>query len=222
MSESTVSVDLLSALQPRVGKLVTKGRIRSIRDRFASQRLAYSGGLPAEQQSLESARVHVHNQIRAEFFGQVGRRIDLMSLLCQQGADGNPLWALVDPLHTIGWLNGRVSEKGKRVIPDAEVQVGELERSSQVFSLLARFSKPLDESFDPIGLPPLPQRVRELAINQKIRRQAFWVGVLYQPDQWAAVDPDPALIVQWKDRPGEYHALAVWGVDGPAILEFVD
>lgn len=39
---------------------------------------------------------------------------------------------------------------------------------------------------------------------------------------WAQVRPDPALVVEWTDRPGEYYALAVWGHDGPRIVEFVD
>ena len=50
------------------------------------------------------------------------------------------------------------------------------------------------------------------------------IGVLYQPTAWTELQPnaDPALVVEWLDRPGEDFALAVWGHDGPRIMEFVD
>lgn len=72
----------------------------------------------------------------------------------------------------------------------------------------------------------IARRLNEHAIADRIarktRKRAMWLGVLYQPESWRQIDPDPALICEYTDLPGEYYALAVWGGDRAKIMEWVD
>lgn len=174
----------------------------------------YDGGLPAEQSSLyqlqQKRRRNAKAKRRALLISRVGRRIDLAALLNQRRRDELPRWAIVDPTRFLGNKEGQFDSDGMHCI-------GGYWRTIRGAKKLAS-----GKSFLPVGMPALPPRIRELATDPNIRRRARWVGVLYQPEEWREVEPDPALVVEWKARPGEYYALAVWGHDGPAIMEFVD
>lgn len=61
-----------------------------------------------------------------------------------------------------------------------------------------------------------------LFMNRDFIDNAKWMGILYQPDSWIEINPDPALIVEWKVLPKEYYCLAVWGGDKAQIEEFID
>lgn len=180
--------------------------------RAARQR--YAGGLQAERQSYNRLRARTRSAIRAAYLSRVGRRIDLIALLRQRDQERRPVWTVADPLRKIDRYNGRIEN-------DGDVCVGKA-GSDGFVRLSSRRRIDGDSSFEPAGMPALPPRVRELASDPKIRGRARWIGVLYQPEEWHEIDPDPALVVEWKDRPDEYFALAIWGDDRPEIEEFLD
>lgn len=173
-------------------------------------RCDYRGGLAAERTSYEVARATAKSRLRAAYLSRVGRPIDLAGLLRQRRRSGAPRWAVVDPVQPISGNNGKFDTDGQLGIGGKWRDITGLTESDGP-----------RRAFLPSGLPSLPPRVRDLATDDTIRRRANWVGVLYQPDQWREVEPDPALIVEWRDRPGEYFALAIWGGDRGQIEEFL-
>jgi hypothetical protein len=208
----------------------------------------YRGGLHGEQLAAgevrrvgrEVMRRH-RQQVRAIYLGRVGRRIDLMSLLALSRPDGTPCWTVADPLdkgngqyvHYMrpeGMGAGNTSYMSSVLPGDivGQTVIVGTEKGETIFTPHCRGDRSpgnLGRHVRPQGgLPPLPPAVRKLARDTKIRRRAKWIGVLYQPTAWEELrpNPDPALVVEWKDLPGEYYALAVWGHDGPRIMEFVD
>ena len=230
-------LDEVRSLREQNARLATIDRA-AIRERYA-------GGLPAEAQSAEilesQARVEAANlrkRVRMAVLGRRGRRIDLAAIMRQRRPDGRPAWAIVDPTHPISATVTYASDGNHYVHPAN----GEIGSSGDVaWPAIIRGEKihynrwtvrdrrvpglagpELASGFLPTGLPALPDRVRELVRDPNVIRRANRIGVLYQPEAWVEVNPDPALVVEWTDRPGEYYALAVWGVDGPAIMEFVD
>src|SRR5438067_1058324 len=80
----------------------------------------------------------------------------------------------------------------------------------------------LDYTEKRINRRSAPAQVRRILANPKTQKRANWVGALYQPESWTERNPDPAVVVEWKDLPGQYFALAVWGADYHRIMEFVD
>lgn len=129
-------------------------------------------------------------------------------------ADGSPVWALVDPRRPIDHYNGRHDTDGTTAWP----------RHDSTWYRYIPYddkAKRLAKSFIPDGMPALPKRVRALIKSPRVKRLATRVGVLYEPTTWREVKPDPALIVEWKDLPGEFYALAVWGGDRARIMEWV-
>jgi hypothetical protein len=146
--------------------------------------------------------------MRAAYLGRMGRRIDLLSMLSLLRQDGSPVWTVADPRYRVAADNGGYDSDGDLRWPGRG-------------SAYIRTQSPC-KNRTPQGMPPLPARVRQLVTDPAIRRRANRVGVLYQPEEWMQVRPDPALVVEWRDRPGEYYALAVWGADLPKIMEWVD
>lgn len=206
---------VVSAARSRASELVTVER--------ADILARYAGGLPAEQQSCvammagsREAAKSLRRAVRVAVLGRTGRRIDLGALMSQRRPDGQPAWAVVDPHYPIG-----AGGNGKH---DLDGTVGWPVRHGDGSNWVSLYEKSatVTKGFLPLGMPALPPRVRALATDRHVMRRAKRIGVLYQPDAWREVDPDPALVVEWRDLPGEYYALAVWGVDGPAIMEFVD
>lgn len=85
---------------------------------------------------------------------------------------------------------------------------------------LAEVAHHLNRAFGPAGLPPIPQKVREMIASPTITRRANRIGILFQPAAWIETNPDPALVVEWRDLPGQFYVLAVWGEDAPQIQEW--
>jgi hypothetical protein len=207
---------IMGSLERRPHSRAVASEVREIvRDlrRRRHDAAGYRGGLAAEQQSavaLRARRKADRRLLRASAMRRVGRRIDLIAMLNCRDAQGRPAWAIVDPRHSISSSNGRYDADGWRSVGGNYYAVGGL--------------KARKEAAIPSGVPALPAQARELFTAPKFRRlrkRAKWIGVLYQPAEWTAVNPDPAVVVEWIDRPGEYYALMVWGVDGPAIQEFI-
>lgn len=231
---------ILDAMQPRISRGLVACDIRTLRRRAHEIRDRYRGGMTAEIQSrhklLEDqglytpdggrytrtsadgshyfirAGRHKRPAIRRAILSRRGRKIELAGLLNQSRADGSPAWAIVDPRSRISSGNGGYHEaRGGRkpYVCVAGVSVG-------ILGLRDR-----NRDYEPVGMPPIPQRVRDLieGLDPKLVR---WAGVLYQPESWIERDPDPALIVEYQDVPCEYFALAVWGGDRAQIMEWVD
>lgn len=214
-----------SIAQPRPRLSTVRAAIRGIRRTLRSEIRAtesYRDGLAAEDQTSRRRRAEAltvaRRQAREVYLSRQGRRIDLPGLLRQRDGAGKPLWAIFDPMQQL--YNGacRMSE-GKRdsdgtmMISGKWVKIPGCDWKNQSGVVTA---------FLPAGgIPPIPARARELFRDRKIRRRAKWVGLLYQPEEWLAAKPDPAVVVEWCDRPGEYYALAVWGGDFRQIMEFV-
>lgn len=180
---------------------------------------AYVGGLPAELISArlrrDAAYAEARKTVRKARLGAKGRRIDLPALLRQCGKDRRPLWALVDPMR---WTpendEGKRDSDGTMRVSCFWVRIPGSDWKNESGKVVA---------FRPEGgIPPIPETARKLFADRIIRRDASWVGLLYQPDSWREANPDPAVVVEWKSRPGEYYCLAVWGDDAPTIMEWVD
>lgn len=180
----------------------------------------YAGGLPAERGSVRYYSRAQRAAYRASWLRQRGgRRIDLESLLAMTRLVDDervPVWALADPAREIEPRQGRWWPTNGLVTPgnkgDIIYHIGGVQWHIP--------SSHTVETVIPGGMPPLPPAVRRLATDRHIRRRAKLIMVLWQPDEWLRVDPDPALIVEWKDLPDEYYCLACWGHDGPVIEEF--
>jgi len=209
---------LSTFLSRRPHKQAVVARVKALGRTLAKAHRRYQGGLAAERQSLESLRVETARQMRAELFGRKGRRIELVQLLGQRRADGQPVWALADPDAQIDALNGAWDWPAAGQPAEAIIYAS---RWGRVIRIQAGQGGPGLPTLIPSGVPALPKRVRKLLRSTRLRRYAAWVGVLYQPEEWRRANPDPAVVVEWLDRPGEYYALAVWGVDRPWIMEFV-
>lgn len=185
-------------------------------------RQAYQGGLTAERQSWRQRRTETRSAIRAAYLAGLGRPIDLVALLRQRDASASPIWTVADPASEITARNGRIGG-------DGSVRIIGLGKARGRYGWAASDTRRIEtgrpcgggEDYQPAGMPALPPEARPIVTDDKIRRRANFVGVLYQPETWHQVDPDPAIVVEWRDRPGEYFCLAVWGGDRAQIEEFL-
>lgn len=208
MAIKTKTIDPIeSALQVRTSRALIATDVRDLRRARHELRNRYAGGLPAEKQSRDALLKARRHAVRLTVLRGHGRRIDLRGLLNQSMPNGHPLWAIVDPRLPISRINGSYDSDGTIGIGNQWRTIHGVERTKRNF--IAQ------------GMPVLPARVREMIGNVDADR-INWLGVLYQPDAWEEMKPDPALIVSYKDLPGEYYALAVWGGDRARIMEFVD
>lgn len=223
MAETTATpVDLLASLHRRVDARKVKSEVRDLA-RTAREIIArYRGGLPAEISSRNellsqlglrnlrgySCRHCIRPAIRRAIMRRRGRRIELAGLLKQRRSNGLPAWAIVDPRFPISHANGSRCNDGSLYINSRRYRIADLPGDGK--------------EYIPDGMPVLPARVRALVQDKKILRRAKWIGVLYQPESWREVKPDPAVVAEWLDLPGEYYALAVWGGDRAKIMEWVD
>lgn len=213
-------MSIMTHVKRRVSRTTVKAGLKQLRKDQAELRQAehrYDGGLAAEVDSLNrlrnSRRKAARTKRRQLYLSRIGRRIHLAELLKQRRQDGTPKWTIVDPAYSMTQIaNGKFDTDGQIYVGMRWVNIKGLEEGRDAPR----------KAFVPAGMPALPQRVRDLATDKTIRKRARWVGVLYQPEEWHEVDPDPALVVEWEDIPGEYYALAVWGDDMPQIMEFVD
>lgn len=181
----------------------------------------YVGGLPAEITSAKfrrkKAKLAARLAARKAWVSRKGRPIDLVALLKQSRPDGLPLWALADPMRASD-QNVRVDSGGDYVVGNNNACGNYDNKLSSVIKVgrkTGRSMRPAD------GIPPLPPVARRIVIDKDIRRRAHFVHLLYQPAEWLQVNPDPAIVVEWIDLPGQYFALCVWGADRPQIMEFV-
>lgn len=211
-----------SALAERVRRSEVRREWRKARRMLRAamaQSRAYDGSpLEGEKSSRKNIRKDALKAARLAcrraFVSRIGRRIALASLLIVKRPDGRPLWTICDPRHPVGENNGRWNTGSQTVAhitqpgPDIRVPGGRVPDSPSIVPTG--------------GIPPLPAAARRAVTDPHIRKRALWVGLLYQPEGWEEVRPDPAIVVEWKDRPGEYYALVVWGPDRPRIMEFVD
>lgn len=220
--------DLMQYLQPRVRLGAARGAVRHMRRELHSARRRYAGGTVAEAGSLRAIVSSTRLECRREFLGRQGRRIDLLGLLGQKRRDGSPVWALVCPLHPICADNGGVKQTPTAL--EYRLPCGDKYTPITAPYALTRRSNPVSVASEsdetsllraPSGIPALPRHVRRMLADPKILRRAARIAVLYQPESWQVRKPDPALVVEWIDRPGEWYALAVWGGDAPRIMEFV-
>jgi len=186
----------------------------------------YRGGLAAETQSLTALRADLRirhrlnrSALRAAKLSREGRPIDIMGLLKQLDAANRPIWAIVDPRKPINSANGNVQTRSH----EGRIVTEFVHWPSGTTSQLTVDGGPGGNSaYIPSGIPALPKRVRELVRDPRIQRRANRIGILYMPETWTEVQPDPALVVEWKDIPGQFFALAVWGGDRARIMEWVD
>lgn len=208
----TTIQDALLARRPH--KRAVVARVKRLGRQLARQTKRYRGGLPAEVQSVDLLRRQTARLIRRELFSRRGRPIDLVALLRQRRPDGMPVWCLADPRYPLGEYNGawRWPHKDSPAVAVALCNGRRIEAGN---------GGPGAELLRPSGMPALPRRVRSIVNSPLVTRHASMVGVLYQPDEWQQLHPDPALIVEWRDLPGQYYALAIWGGDRARIAEYV-
>lgn len=233
MSEYT---GIMPATQKRISSRVTSKRIREVQRANRDARKRYRGGTIAEIDSQRILHQQCRLEVRRTWLSRQGRKIDLISLLTQRREDGSPLWAIADPMMKLGgekrWSgtdtrNGMIECSSSAQTATYWVAAKSHQRSrwGSGYDLAASITVPMHDvnhDYTADAIPALPARVRALFGDKKIRDRAKFVALLYQPSEWRLPKPDPAVVVEWWDRPGEYFALAVWGVDGPAIMEFVD
>jgi hypothetical protein len=209
------------ALAPQVKREAVIEGLAAIRRESANRRDRYRGGLTAERDSAKALRRKARWARRAKIASGRGRQIDLVAILRRNRPDGSPLWALVDPTRPIDASNGHVddTQAGSRIrfADGHEGYVG----NNRVSYRLIETGLQRKKDFQPVGVPALPPRIREIVTDPRVRSKATFVGVLYQPESWVEVDPDPAVIVEWKDLPGKYFALAIWGGDRAQIEEYL-
>jgi len=192
-------------------------QLSAIRSERAGILERYHGGLPAEQKARTRLLAETVDQTRRLILSRHGRRINLVALLRQKRRDGRPRWTVASPHKPVGASNGVYDGDG-----DLRVQWNVRLPSGRTFAGTHYIAGCGHTNVRPgDGFPALPPRVRELARDPKILERAAMLGVLYQPDEWRDVDPDPALVVKWRGVEG-YYALAVWGGDRAEIMEFVD
>lgn len=204
---------ILDHTQRRESKLAVIRRVRALGRQLAQVKARYQGGLVAEQQSYERVRREISAAIRRELLARRGRRIDLVAILQERRPDKTPRWCLADPRRQISECNGTCRYDGGGVytvlVADNKIALPQQDGRNLPTVTAA-------------GMPPLPKKVRRLLGRHSLLKHAAWVGVLFQPEEWEEVRPDPAVVVEWKDLPGQYFALAVWGGDRARIMEFVD
>ena len=173
-------------------------------------------------------------RIRQAQLRRRGRRIDLLNLVHLHGVSG-PQWSVAN-------LFGKVSEYAyayhesqphqRRLHPGQAIANGshpcgiavaqrvDSRRAYERYCVLPCHHG--DQVLIPAAVPPIPAKARKIADAARADQEVAWVGVLYQPSEWMARQPDPAIVVEYFDLPGEYYALCVWGGDKSAIMEFVD
>lgn len=231
--------DLLDFTSARINRRSARAQVKIARRQLSRAKARYAQGTEAEAQSLRALIDATHLECRRTMLRSKGRKIALLGLLSQLRQDGNPLWALVNPLHKIGcssrWASGLNSNGAYSMAQERSAQYSERPAGYNVLEINGRdaITIPLDlgivlesgggyRHLVPSGMPALPPKVRRILSNPKVLKRANWIGVLYQPAEWSKPNPDPALVVEWKDVPGEYYALAIWGGDYHRIMEFVD
>lgn len=240
------SVAHATQIMTHVERRAPRRRVRRGVERAANALVAaarrYRGGTAAERDSHRALAAQLKHELRSAHLSGLGRRIDLLALLNEQReVEGRlqPVWALVDPRQPIGPGNeSHAHREAERAAGWSEPQVswipmgdGRYAKGISVggaavpvqYDCTVRHDSAMSgyQSMRVTGIPALPARVREL-LSRPALRQARMVGLLYQPAEWQQVRPDPALVVEWTDLPGEYYALAVWGGDRARIMEFVD
>ncbi len=227
--------DLMEHTAPKINRRSARARVKSLRRGLSRARARYAGGMASERQSLTEYISIARRQCRQAMLSSIGRKMDLLGLLGQRKEDGNPVWALVNPLHEIGKSGSYTpSKSGNGYYSAAQERDGQYSARPAGYHVSTvsggdQQTVPMDlciamDSWGflrPGGMPALPARVRRLVASPKIQKRAAWIGVLYQPAEWQRANPDPALVVEWRDLPGEYFALAIWGPDYPRIMEFV-
>lgn len=206
-----------AALAERTPKSTVESLVGEARARLRTEIEAcagYRGGLPMELRSAAQRKLaavtEARRAARVAVLGGTGRRIDLAALLRRRNQEGQPIWTIADPV--------TATDREGTFDTDDTIAIGGTWRT------IKDIRSPRDKdrkAFQPAGLPPLPPEARTILTDRKIRKRAAWVGVLYQPTEWREVRPDPAVVVEWRDRPGEYFALCVWGGDRAQIMEFV-
>lgn len=225
----TNQIEVLSgaiASERRTNIRSTKAACRRIRREHCRLAGKY-GRLPAERQSLKVLRESNRSRLRQVWMSRKGRRIDLLGLLSQKREDNGPAWAVVDPLFRIDSKNGGVDKDGTYHVASMPEWVAKKWRvgDQESYHSHETVTVPglrLTNATYPEAIPPLPAKARKLVHDLTIRRRAKWVGLLYQPDTWSHQRPDPAIVVEWQDLPGQYFALCVWGTDKARIMEWVD
>jgi hypothetical protein len=191
--------------------------------------LSRYGKSTGERQSALAVFHEFHRRQRVLLCSRWGRRIDLIALLKQCNEEGEFFWGLADPFQKFGSYNGysfipeNEPKRGIRKICQADLTTWRdvtIEHPLSVNLKGWRYMPCVVKA-----TPPMPPRVRALALKPKLRKRARWIGLVFPLDHTWMVEKgvDPALVAEWKDRPGEYYALAVWGrKDRPRIMEFVD
>jgi len=191
--------------------------------------LSRYGDSPGERQSARAVFEEFHRRQRVLYCSRWGRRIDLLALLKQCNEKGEFFWGLADPFQPFDFNNGysfiRESGENRGMRRICQADLASVWESVKIEHPLSIDLKEWGHKCIVKATPPLPPRVREIALTPKFRKWARWIGLVFPLDHTWMVQKrvDPALVAEWKDRPGEYYALAVWGrKDRPRIMEFVD
>jgi hypothetical protein len=215
--ESMTASTINEALHDPVDRATVEQNVQSAVNNHRHFRSMYQGGLTAERQSWNHLRKQTRSAIRAAYLPGIGRKIELIDLLSQRDKANAPIWTIVDPAREIGSTNGQVTREGY-------VRIQPIIRTIEPYRLGYQYletHRSCNKHCIPSGIPSLPQKARSIITNFRIRRLATWIGVLFQPDTWYEANPDPAIVVEWKDLPNEYFCLAIWGSDRPNIEEFI-
>lgn len=171
---------------------------------------------PAEIPSIEKLLKEenlVLRKLKAK--GRVqGRKIDLIKLLNLKNQNGDLRWMIADPRIELSQFNGAYYPKR-----------GTIESSFKEINIHPKQERNILDFREVIhvaeGFPILPQRIRDMIKTVQETDNCSMITVLFQPKMWRKYKEDPALIVEYKDLPGEYYALAIWGGDRPEIEEFI-
>lgn len=169
-------------------------------------------------------------------------KIDIYSLLGMKRTNGDPLWAFVNPNHNISGFNGAFVDDRNLEMYYKEKKDTRSARSPKTFLVagerghykgisldhklfgetynLEDYLKGSKYKMPSGGFPLVPKNVRKL-ISSYILKTADVVGVLYMPTSWDEIvlpeKKDPALVFA---KNNQFYCAAVWGHDGPNIMEF--
>lgn len=241
----TVADPITSVLGPkRPSKLKVRADIRRLERRKQQTLDAYQSDIPGEKRAAKDAAEQYDLEIRRTELRARGRKIDLVALVALRSANGSPLWSVANPFGAVadGYdgrcygdtyggtsMNGVYTPRKSSGVGYAEIPAGIAVSSRYHHTPEGRGSHVAvipcdhgDKVLIPSAIPPLPKKARTIAEQAHKDERVKWVGVLYQPSEWLERKPDPAIVVEYMDLPGEYYALAVWGGDRARIMEFVD
>jgi hypothetical protein len=212
----TPIMDEISSALLKNDSVASDDEIRLVEYKIEEIQEATKNPFPAEIPSIEKLLEEENLALRKlKAKGRVqGRKIDLIKLLNLKNKNGDLRWMIADPRRELGQFNGAYYPKRGTIYSSyREIDIHPVsERNIFDFREVIHVAE---------GFPILPQRIRDMIKTLRDAGDCSMIAVLFQPKLWRKYKEDPALIVEYKDLPGEYYALAIWGGDRPEIEEFL-